>query len=291
MSRAHDDSALPRETRESRLFIETRYCCVRSTFVLFAWARAGYVIVKLLRYVRLLTATHQFLYRSSNSRRFFTASSYSQSLPFCPSSCCLCALLPSPLLHRSSLFVLSTFLRFTTDYHVPLKFGLVCVARLFSSRRIAPSSTRPSCHSFLCLFCSFHPILSLVLFSLRKIAQANKREFFCPTRFIFIANLIFLLFSRLMFDKKQVSVLRYRIGIVRYYKLFWTKRVIYSSRKKKNDNNKCRVFNFIYVHPRLKIAIISLITYSADAFYSQITEYNFFFFFWKNEAIQEKKKQ
>lgn len=178
MSRAHDDSALPRETRESRLFIETRYCCVRSTFVLFAWARAGYVIVKLLRYVRLLTATHQFLYRSSNSRRFFTASSYSQSLPFCPSSCCLCALLPSPLLHRSSLFVLSTFLRFTTDYHVPLKFGLVCVARLFSSRRIAPSSTRPSCHSFLCLFCSFHPILSLVLLSLGKSRRRINANFF-----------------------------------------------------------------------------------------------------------------
>lgn len=40
MSRAHDDSALPRETRESRLFIETRYCCVQITFVLLARARA-----------------------------------------------------------------------------------------------------------------------------------------------------------------------------------------------------------------------------------------------------------
>lgn len=163
VSRAHDDSALPRETRESRLFIETRYCCVRSTFVLFARARAGYVIVKLLRYVRLLTATHQFLYYHyyNNSRRFFNASSYSQ-----PSAVFLLPLrvaLPSPLPHRSSFFVLSTFLRFTTDYHVPLKFGLVWVARLFSSRRIAPSSTRSvSILSFVS--CPFYPILFLSFF-------------------------------------------------------------------------------------------------------------------------------
>lgn len=38
--RAYDDSALPRQTREPRLFIETRYCCVRGVCLCVLHARA-----------------------------------------------------------------------------------------------------------------------------------------------------------------------------------------------------------------------------------------------------------
>lgn len=94
-----------------------------------------------------------------------------------------------------------------------------------------------------------------------------------------------------MFDKKQVSVLRYEsvlFGITNYFERASNLFV----KKEKNDNNKCRVFNFIYVHPRLKIAIISL-TYRIRSmrFYSQITQYDFFFFFFeKMRQYKEERK-
>ena len=62
--RAYDDSALPRQTREPRLFIETRYCCVRSTFVFYKRERARIiadVIANLLCSVPLQFTAHQFL--------------------------------------------------------------------------------------------------------------------------------------------------------------------------------------------------------------------------------------